>query len=154
MNMPYLISRSCRWGIWRGTARHKTVSSDYEFNSFQQLQGIVLAIKNSVISYILVVPNFLLVTLFFFCGKFSKTTLFQTSVWTTMAVQRDENQKGPENTIKRFHLTQFSIVLGAVLTVVHEFTKTTENTFVSWNKAEMKLNEKLTEICLLRYWNY
>ncbi len=71
-----------------------------------------------------------------------------------MAVQRDENQKGPENTIKRFHLTQFSIVLGAVLTVVHEFTKTTENTFVSWNKAEMKLNEKLTEICLLRYWNY
>jgi len=41
MNMPYLISRSCRWGIWRSTARHKTVRCDYELNSFQQLQGIV-----------------------------------------------------------------------------------------------------------------
>ncbi len=144
MNMPYLISRSCRWGIWRSTARHKTVRCDYELNSFQQLQGIVHPKNNQwLVTFLLFQTSCLLLCLFlfiylFFWGGGGGT--FKTSVLTTMAVHSDEHQKGPENTTK-FHLThnsQFSMLLGAVLTVVHEFTKTTKNTFVSWNKIKSR----------------
>lgn len=115
--MPYLIFRSCRWLIWRGTVGHKTVSY-YEFNSFQQLQLFIVhpIKKNQSLVRFLYVPNslhvFCLFVCVFFGGKFSTTKLFQTSVLTTMAVQRDEHQKAPERTIKPFHSQslQFSMV--------------------------------------------